>query len=163
MKLFIALTALLCVAATYKDSPTGAVLPDPRVTPGAHRPLSLKAVCETKWGKDARHVTEKMKATTYAEYRATKVAGTCCEVDHLIPRDLGGADVIENLWPQPWPEARKKDRLEVKLRKLVCARELPLREAQDRIAEDWSALYRDIFEEDLSLQNKPDSVRKGQR
>jgi 5-methylcytosine-specific restriction endonuclease McrA len=68
-------------------------------------------------------------------------------VDHLIPRDLGGADVMDNLWPQIWSEARKKDRLEVKLRKLVCARALPLREAQDRVAKDWAALYLDVFGE----------------
>jgi 5-methylcytosine-specific restriction endonuclease McrA len=43
-----------------------------------------------------------------------------CEVDHLISRELGGADATDNLWPQPYtqhPGAHEKDRLENQLHK----------------------------------------------
>lgn len=48
-----------------------------------------------------------------------------CEIDHLISRELGGADVMENLWPQayvtsPW-KAVLKDKLENQLHKEMCA------------------------------------------
>lgn len=34
------------------------------------------------------------------------------ELDHLIPRELGGADTMDNLWLEPWPQAKQKDRIE---------------------------------------------------
>jgi hypothetical protein len=42
-----------------------------------------------------------------------------CEIDHLISRELGGADEVANLWPQsyggqPW-NAVLKDKLENRL------------------------------------------------
>lgn len=43
-----------------------------------------------------------------------------CEVDHLISLELGGANAIENLWPQPFDgkwNAHVKDRLELRLHK----------------------------------------------
>lgn len=146
-RFLVVLAALACLAASYTSSPMDAGLPDPVVTPGAHRVLSFKAICGTKWGKDDRHVTARMKNAVYASYGVAKVPGKCCEIDHLVPRDLGGADVMANLWPQSWAEARKKDRLEVKLHKLVCARELSLRKAQEQIAQDWAVLYFDVFGE----------------
>lgn len=97
-------------------------------------------ICATVWARDARHVTPKMKAEVYAEYHATKNA-KCCEVDHLISRELGGADWMSNLWPQPWDQARLKDRLENRLHKLVCSGELDIRTAQREIADDWVASY----------------------
>lgn len=117
-------------------------------TPGAVRPLTQAVVCSTAWGKDARHVTEAMKrdvATAYGLNRASIVAygkGPCCEFDHLISRELGGADTVANLWPQPWAEAKKKDVLENKLHALVCAGTLSLHEAQTIIRTDWAAAYR---------------------
>jgi hypothetical protein len=56
-----------------------------------------------------------------------------------------------NLWPEPRrslePEwnAERKDELEAKLCQLVCARELDAREAQELIAEDWTAAYQRFF------------------
>jgi hypothetical protein len=62
-----------------------------------------------------------MKAQVYRNYGAIKRQGVCCEVDHLISRDVRGADDIANLWPEPWRQAPMKDRLEVRLNKEVCA------------------------------------------
>jgi hypothetical protein len=69
------------------------------------------------------------------------------EIDHLIPLGIGGADSDANLWPEPrrsiepqW-NAETKDRLEWKLRDLVCSSQLDVVEAQRMMAEDWVEAY----------------------
>jgi hypothetical protein len=65
-------------------------------------------------------------------------------VDHLIRRELGGADTIENLWPQPYtqhPGAHEKDWLENRLHTDVCSGMMTLDEAQRGIKNDWYAAY----------------------
>jgi hypothetical protein len=66
--------------------------------------------------------------------------------DHLVSLELGGDPRNpDNLWPEPWfgPwNAHVKDRLDNRLHQMVCAGEIPLREAQQAIATDWVAAYR---------------------
>lgn len=58
------------------------------------------------------------------------------ELDHWVPLALGGAPYDpRNLVLQPWPEARRKDRLEVQLARAVCAGRISLHDAQLRIGE----------------------------
>ena len=62
------------------------------------------------------------------------------EIDHLISRELGGADAIKNLWPesyysQPW-NAHRKDQLE---------KQITLEEARREIVNDWRKAYRKYF------------------
>jgi hypothetical protein len=108
----------------------GPLAPNPRVTPGVARPLSTRALCSTKWGKDARHVTPSMRRQVFAAYRVPYEKHRLYELDHLIPRELGGADDVGNLWPQPWPNAHQKDQLENALHRAVCRGELRLEDAQ---------------------------------
>ena len=106
-------------------------------TPGLVRGLDQKTVCATKWGKDARHVTEVMKRQVATNYHMTRAdikprgKGVCCEVDHKVPREIGGADDVSNLWPQPWLEAQKKDAEENKWHRDVCSGAVTLSAAQD--------------------------------
>lgn len=111
------------------------------MTPGATRALSEREICATQWGKDRRHVTEAMKKEVARRYGVAWSDRVRYEFDHLIPRELGGADDVANLWPQEWAEARLKDRLENRLHVLVCRGELSLAEAQDEIRRDWRAAY----------------------
>jgi hypothetical protein len=120
---------------------TNASLPDHALTPGVTRPLTVQALCTTKWGLDRRAVTVKMKRDVARSYDVPWEKRGNYEFDHLIPRELGGADDVRNLWPQPWPQAREKDRLENALRKAVCARRVALSVAQRAIADDWVAAY----------------------
>ena len=115
-------------------------LPDKRLTPGAVRPLSHATICSTIWSRDRRFVTARMKLNVYHSYKmigpkdkacVPDAHGRRCEIDHLVPRSLGGADEPKNLWPQPfgtkpWNAARK-DRLEVKLSRMVCKSQLKLK------------------------------------
>ena len=141
-----------------KDGP--ALLPDLSATTGAIRLHSKTTICSIKWGKDERHVTQKMKDDAYALYGTAPGKGVCafkthtgkngkpvkeaCEIDHLISRELGGDDKPENLWPQPYtqhPGAHEKDWLENKLHKEVCAGTISLADAQKEIKDDWYAAY----------------------
>ncbi len=131
----------------------GYQLPDPSVTPGAVAITDKAKICGVNWGKDARLVTDTMKKEVCDAYGVTclgydkkkKKWPVCCEADHLISRELGGADDIRNLWPQPWKEAKIKDRLENTTHKLVCSGKMPLNQAQQKIAHDWVSLYKEVF------------------
>jgi hypothetical protein len=165
-KFFLASAVVLfCAAiapaqqAQYKQKGP-ALMPDPAVTKGALRLNSKAKICAIKWGKDERHVTQTMKDDAYAQYGTSPGKGVCalkthtgtngqpvpegCEVDHLISRDLGGADTLANLWPQPYtqhPGAHEKDWLETELKKEVCAGKTTLQDAQNEIKTDWYAAY----------------------
>lgn len=60
------------------------------------------------------------------------------EEDHIIPLELGGHPTDpRNLRPQPWPEARQKDKDESRLNKSVCQYRMSLEDAQREMA-GWS-------------------------
>lgn len=136
------------------------ILPDPELTPGVATKLTKNKICSTKWGKDSRHVSAKMKREVFALYGMTgnddpactrDAKGRKCETDHLISRELGGADVIANLWPQPYGgspwNATRKDRVENRLHKEVCAGTITLEDAQRKISTDYRIPYRRYFGE----------------
>jgi hypothetical protein len=156
---FVLAAPSLAQQAQYGKNGT-ALLPDSSVTKGGVAISDQAAVCATKWGKDARHVTTKMKTDVYALYGTAPGKGVCvwkshtaksgkvvreaCEVDHLISRELGGADAEDNLWPQPYtqhPGAHEKDWLEYRLHSEVCTGKISLADAQLEIARDWYAAY----------------------
>lgn len=117
-------------------------MPNPDITPGLIRPLSVKTICSTAWGTDVRHVDERMKRHVFAAYGIAWADRGKFEVDHLIPRSIGGADSLLDLWPQPLAEAKHlKDRAEVAAWRMVCAGTLPLRTAQEAFRTDWRAAY----------------------
>jgi len=120
--------------------PAHAALPDPTLTPGDTFPgVTVDDVCTPGWAKEHRSVTESMRDQVYAEYKRTR-GPSCCEVDHLVPRELGGSNEIKNLWPQPddpRPGDAEKDQLENELHKRVCKGEMPLADAQKCIESNW--------------------------
>lgn len=120
--------------------PAHAALPDTKRTPGDTLPVVTAAdICTPGWATEHRHVTESIRDNVYAEYRRTR-GPNCCEVDHLIPLELGGSNDIKNLWPQPdapRPGWEEKDQLENELHAEVCAGKMPLAEAQHCIAANW--------------------------
>lgn len=149
-----ALAALVCTPSLAGD------LPNLKLTPGVAVKITLVKICTTKWGKDARKVTAAMKREVFARYHMTgntdpacirDARGRRCEIDHLISRELGGADDVDNLWPQsyggaPW-NAVRKDRLENRLHKEVCAKHITLKTAQKQIRADWRVPYKKYFGE----------------
>ncbi len=127
-------------------------LPQHKLTPGVPRyDLSLEKICKTKWGKDERAVTAAMKRKVFLSYgfqKLNKDPRCPCEIDHLISRELGGADDVKNLWPQQYKgdwNAHMKDRLENRLHKEVCDGNMSLGDAQNGIAENWIKLWVQFF------------------
>jgi len=127
---------------------TVAALPDPGLTPGAVLTVDVARICAPGFTKVVRPTTRAMKRAIYAAYHILPSAGNY-EIDHLIPLELGGANVLENLWPQPGPptveSASDKNRLGNFLYRQVCAGRMPLARAQAEIAVDWLAAYRRYF------------------
>ena len=130
--------------------------PDPTLTPGATRTATVDLICHTKTAA-VRDVSEKTKRQVYERYGLTAPrTGYCsgsegCEVDHLISLGLGGSNAVENLWPQPYQgnyNARMKDKLENRLRKMVCSGELNLETAQSIISKDWIGAYKKLLEDE---------------
>ena len=154
--LTVALLLMIALPAEAKRLP---VLPNRTITPGVARTdLTVRQICTMAWGKDARHVTDAMKQQAFANYGLTgnqdpgcirDKSGRRCEIDHLISRELGGADDIKNLWPQPYGSkpwnAVRKDRVENRLHKEVCAGRITLQRAQQEIRTDWRVPYRRYF------------------
>jgi hypothetical protein len=146
----------------------GGDLPDPNLTPGLIRSgLSLQQICTNKWGQDARHVTDAMKRQIFLSYGLSgnddrhcvpDAHGRRCEIDHLISRELGGADDVKNLWPQPYGthlwNAVLKDRVENRLHKEVCAHRITLKKAQQEIATDWAGSISPVLWRTIVLAGK---------
>lgn len=144
--------ALLLAGATctLHHAANGMALPDtsPGCTPGATRDASLDELCRRgKWkgkatSRDARSVSEAVKRQVAAEYGQAK----CAEVDHDVSLELGGSNVLANLWCQlgitaasrSTPEFRVKDRVETHLNWLVCHGQMKLADAQQLIRTDWT-------------------------
>jgi hypothetical protein len=109
------------------------------LTPGVVRDLTIDEVCATRWGLDRRHVTVKMRKEVFARYNLDWDTRHLYEVDHLIPRELGGADDVDNLWPELWDDAHVKDKAENQLHRAVCSGILPLADAQSDMRH-WNRL-----------------------
>lgn len=155
------LTPICVLAGTPSD------LPDSNLSPGVARDdLSLAQICATSWGHDKRLVSEAMKKHVMDEYHMT--AASCpsgkIEIDHIVSRQLGGADDVRNLFPQCYevevpgkkpsetPEfgAHKKDRLEDDFGKRICLpptdpNYLPLETARNALKTNWIAAYIERF------------------
>lgn len=164
---FLAALLLLVLAAVVQLS-SGAradgrdlTLPDPMLTPGVVRTdITQDNICKTKWGKDRRFVTAAMKREVFARYGLSgnddpactrDKHGRKCELDHLISRELGGADDVDNIWPQPYGgfpwNAVRKDRVENRLHKEICAGNITLQDAQREISVDYRIPYIRYFGE----------------
>lgn len=113
-------------------------------------------ICVPGWTKTVRPPVRYTNRIKRAEMDAAGIpwsSARSLELDHAIPLTIGGAPAdAHNLRLQTWAphapaswkhkvdeDARLKDKLEVRLNRLVCAGELPLEEAQRCIWSDWRA------------------------
>jgi hypothetical protein len=75
--------------------------------------ITPEMICTLGYTQCVRNVSAAMKAAAYHGYGLEQNhTGYCtgsegCEVDHLISLEIGGANTVENLWPQsydtsPW-------------------------------------------------------------
>ena len=132
------------------------LIPDARLTPGAALLVDQKHVC-TEPNIKNKAVPVALRRQVLAEYGIEGAEPRAYEIDYLITPALGGAEDIQNLWPQPYTatawNADAKDALEDRLREMVCAGDLDLTEAQREIAGNWIAAYKKYFHTDRPLPN----------
>jgi hypothetical protein len=138
----------------------GFPLPDPDCTPGAINPTLTADVLRNTGFRtccvrdDA--TTAQQKAATYGWYSIQHPQnnvgqGQTCELDHLVSLELGGADTLENIWPQCGPSGvslperffKQKDMVENYLAKQVKEGKMDLGDAQKGIATDWTQFLAD--------------------
>lgn len=129
MKLFLAIALSSFFGAT--TVPEEGLIPNAKLTPGR---LAISA-------KDREGVTIAMEQKVFRRYHLPWQRRAEFKVDHLIPRELGGADTIDNLWPQkirarPYGPDRKELLTEVLLQK-IRAGKMTLAQAQEEIRRDW--------------------------
>jgi hypothetical protein len=122
-------------------------LPDAACTPGAVMTTDLETICHQATGP-RRNVPQSTHREAFTDYGYTyPQARGAFEVDHLVPLELGGDNVIANLWAEPatpTPGFHEKDRVENYLHRQVCSGAMPLADAQREIATDWIAVWRQI-------------------
>jgi hypothetical protein len=108
-----------------------ALVPNPKLTPGK----------VAKREKDKRGVTMAIEQKVFARYHLPWSRRAEFKIDHLIPVELGGADTIDNLWPQsvrakPYGADRKELLTEVLLQHIAKG-QITLEQAQEQISRDW--------------------------
>lgn len=133
----------------------GHLLPDPKCTPGAvNSTLTLAVLKNPDFRTDCvrnKATSADEKAKTYGWYKQDKPEDNrgqnqTCELDHLVPLYLGGADTLANIWPQCGPDGvalnaryfKEKDKVELYLGEQVRKGAMSLKKAQKGIAKDWT-------------------------
>jgi len=131
-RFMIAALLLLGLAA---HAQAAEMLPNRKLTPGKI----------ARRDKDRNGVTEEMERRVFDRYHIPWRRRLEFKLDHLIPLELGGADAVENLWPQslsskPYGVARKELLTQCLLAK-IAAGKLTLAKAQKEISEDWISCF----------------------
>jgi len=131
------------------DGSAGLVLPDRGCTPGSIDPAVTQAniaqtICRPGYTGTVRppeSETGPAKHESLADYGMQYTPAI--EYDHLVPLELGGANAVSNLWPEPNTAGahgtrNPKDAVENRLKEAVCAHQVTLTAAQQAIAADWT-------------------------
>jgi len=108
----------------------------------APEPLEL-----SDWRRFDESPRLKDKAESLREYGQSAMKTT--EYDHLVSLELGGANSVSNLWPEPNKSGatgttNPKDAVENTLHKAVCSHQVTLAAAQQAIAHDWVTAEKDL-------------------
>ena len=146
-------TIVACLFLSLSGAAHAGPLPDPIRTPGLVNPdvtpANLKStICKKGWTATIRPpvgYTNNLKRQQIAEYGFKDKRMKSYEEDHLISLELGGHPRDErNLWPEAYAGkcgARVKDKIEDRLKLLVCQGHMTLHEAQQAISINWVAAY----------------------
>jgi hypothetical protein len=128
-------TALIALSVTPLAQTGDDPLPDRKLTPGRI----------ARRDSDRHVITEEIERHLFNSYHIPWRRRAEFKIDHLIPIELGGADTIDNLWPQslyvrPY-DARRKELLTQHLLAQIAAGKMTLPKAQEEIREDWISCY----------------------
>lgn len=133
----------------------GYPIPDIQCTPGAINPTVTLAVLKNANFRTCclrdKVESETAKKVAYGWYGLQAPsnntgASMTCELDHLVPLELGGGDSMDNIWPQCGPNTaslndryfKQKDQVEFYLADEVKTGAMDLSKAQHAIAADYT-------------------------
>jgi hypothetical protein len=140
-------------------------LPDRTLTPGFTRDVKLGDLCGRRHADAPPAVDIATEQTVFKEYGLPVSTSKAYELDYLITPELGGADDVRNLWPEPYAStawnAHVKDELENRLHEMVCDGQIDLSTAQSEIATNWIAAYKLHFHTDSPLPNAENVTSSG--
>jgi hypothetical protein len=127
--------ALLWTCLAAGAARAAAATPDPSLTPGATNPAVTQetiatTICRKGYASSIRNVTSATKQQVFAAYGVPKARERLYVIDHLVPLEVGGANIVANLWPEPKAESKVKDKEEDALHDDVCRGALALGDAQ---------------------------------
>jgi hypothetical protein len=129
--------------------------PNRELTPGAVRPVTRNEICSAGYRDMNRLVSSAMQQEVFKKYGIPVALKNDYEVDYLITPELGGAEDVQNLWPEPYSStdwgAHVKDALEDRLHQMVCEGTIDLGTAQREMASDWISAYKKYFHTDRPL------------
>jgi hypothetical protein len=139
----LALAVLLLFARSSGDRAE----PRPSLTPGETRAVKVTDLCGVA-SPEPRAIPASLRQQVFRRYGISPARPDAYEIDYLITPELGGAESIGNLWPEPYSaawNAHVKDELEERLHGMVCSGQIDLATAQREIAVDWIGAYKKYF------------------
>jgi 5-methylcytosine-specific restriction endonuclease McrA len=157
----LAAEALPPTHACHARMSHGFPIPDPTCSPGATNPTITVQILRTATQPPTtgfrtsclrdKGTSAHAKAATYDWYGVLHPArntgaNQTCELDHIISLELGGADTLDNIWPECGPPGvalndryfKQKDLVENYLADQVRTGAMTLEAAQIGIATDWT-------------------------
>ncbi len=150
MKRLLPVFGLVVYGAAFAF-PSG--LPNPKLTPGTANPAVTQSdirqtICRPGYTRAIRppeRYTERLKRTQLHAYHYRDQHIWHYEEDHLVPLEVGGNPTDpRNLWPEPrygrW-NARRKDKLENVVHRLVCSGKLSLHQGRTLFEHNWIKGY----------------------
>jgi hypothetical protein len=147
MRTFAVVLAVAAGVVAGAEVARADAVPDHTRTPGLVTTTNAAVVCAMGYARHARNVPYRVRDAVYASYGIPRGHRTAAGgyigprrnyvIDHLVPLELGGANAVQNLWPQPRTEAKAKDRVEDALHEAVCSGRMKLGDAQLRIERHW--------------------------
>jgi hypothetical protein len=164
LTLALALSIAGCASAPVPPGPThdeatASVSPSGAINEDVTQAKIQQTICIPGWTATVRPSTSYTNAVKAKLLRAQglpQADAAKYELDHLVPLALGGHPrKPENLWLQPWDGewgARVKDRLEVKLKAMVCKGRITLERARRAIATNWIAAFKNYVGGDASVE-----------
>lgn len=131
--------ALLLASLLFARCHSVGALPDRVCSPGVSETTDLAVICGSST-RERRHVSRELRRQVFAEYGIAWSNRGGWILDHVVPLEVGGANVIQNLAPQTRTDAEAKDLYEGLAHREVCSGRMTVGAAQAAFMADWRTI-----------------------
>ena len=147
----------------------GHFFPDPTCTPGALNPtVNADILANPEFSTECVRnmgTTEEAKKVIFGWYGLHE--DSTCEMDHFVSLEIGGSDMLMNLWPECGPpgstgmarDFKQKDSVELFLGEQVKLGEakggMSQAKARELVTKDWTALIPDAAKAETHTKGSP--------